>query len=95
MAARDSSKKPPLAEGAEMAIATITNIVVDIADAFVEQFSSFNIAAISPSYSILFYRAAVQLLSSIDKESSKAQHDFNVLRKGCWYFSHRWPVAGQ
>jgi len=34
------------------------------------------------------------MLLSADMGIEKTQRDFHSLRKGCWYFSHRWLIAG-
>ena len=71
----------------------MTRIVIDIANAFNENVSSFNIAAICPSYSYLVYRAGMHVLLTADISNKSVQQNFYELRRCCWYFSHRWLVA--
>ena len=71
----------------------MTRIVIDIAKAFNENFSRFNITAISPSYSYLMYRAGMQVLLTADVNNEKALQGFYKLRRCYWYFSHRWLIT--
>ena len=81
-------------DAVKLVLSTMTRIVVDIAKSFNEKPSSFNITAISPSYSYLIYRAGIHILLTADISDEKIQLDFYELRKFCWYVSHRWLIAG-
>jgi hypothetical protein len=72
----------------------MTQIVIDIANAFNENFSSFNLTAIAPSYPYIMYRAGMQMLLSADIPNEEVERDFYAVRRCCWYFSHRWLIAG-
>jgi hypothetical protein len=71
----------------------MTRIVIDIAYAFNENFSKFNMTAISPSYPFIVYKAAMEHLLVDNVGGDKWMKDFSALRKCCWYFSHRWTIA--
>ena len=82
-----------LSHDAELVLSTMTRIVIDIAKAFNENFSNFNITAISPSYSYLMYRAGMQVLLTTDINNKESLQGFYELRRCCWYFSHRWFIT--
>lgn len=76
-------------------LSAMTQIVIDIADAFNANFSSFNLTAIAPSYPYIMYRAGMQILMSADLADDTTEHNFNSVRKCCWHFGHRWLIAGK
>jgi hypothetical protein len=90
---RVTQMKQYQSQDAELVLSTMNRIVVDIAHATLEGFSSFNMTAVSPSYAYLFYRAGLELLLSGNIQ--KTQHDIYKLRQCIWYFSHRWLVASR
>ncbi|KIM99120.1 hypothetical protein OIDMADRAFT_146754 [Oidiodendron maius Zn] len=82
-----------LSRDAKLVLSTMTRIVTDIANTFNENFATFNIATISPSYPYLMYRASMHILLTTDINNEKLRQDFYELRRCCWYFSRRWLVA--
>ena len=81
--------KQPISADAVFFLSTMTQIVVDIANAFNENFSNFKLTAIAPSYPYIMYRAGIQILLSIEIPDDKAECDFYAIRRCCWYFSRR------
>lgn len=88
------SNPPPTAD-AHMFLASMTRIVVDIAEAFNANFASFNLTAVAPSYPFIMYRAGMHMLINCDVSSDEIVRNFNSIRRCCWYFSHRWLMACQ
>lgn len=86
--------KLPLSREATFFLSTMTQIVSDIATTFNENFASFNLVAIAPSYPYIMYRAGMQILLSGDIHDEKVELNFLAIRRSCWYFSHRWLIAG-
>jgi hypothetical protein len=86
--------KPHMSPDAALVLSAMTQIIIDIAEAFNENFLTFNLTAIAPSYPYIMYRAGMQILMSSDFPNEKAEHNFNAIRKCCWYFGHRWLIAG-
>jgi hypothetical protein len=89
--ATDTFAKPSL--DSICVLQAMTRIVIDISYAFNEHFSEFNMAAISPSYPFIVYKAAMELLLADEVGGDGWMKDFCTLRTCCWYFSHRWTVA--
>lgn len=87
-------EKHYISPDAILVLSAMTQIVIDIADAFNEKFLTFNFTAIAPSYPYIMYRAGMQILMSGDFPDEKAERNFHSVRKCCWYFSHRWLIAG-
>jgi hypothetical protein len=87
-------EKPPISPEATLFLSSMTQIVIDIAIAFNANFSSFNLTAIAPSYPYIMYRAGMQILLSGDIHDEKIELNFHAIRRCCWYFSHRWLIAG-
>ncbi|KFX90886.1 hypothetical protein V490_06225 [Pseudogymnoascus sp. VKM F-3557] len=85
--------KPHISPDAIFVLPAMTQIVIDIADAFNEMFLTFNLTAIAPSYPYIMYRGGMQVLMSGNFPNEKAERNFNAIRKCCWYFSHRWLIA--
>jgi hypothetical protein len=61
----------------------MTQIVIGIANAFNENFSSFNLAAIAPSHPYITYRADMQVLLSGDISNEKVVREFYTIRRCC------------
>jgi hypothetical protein len=81
----------------KLALNYITRIVIDVARAFNANFSSFNMTAIPPGYTyIFFFRAALHHIRlSSQSESVQWFSDLESLRKAAWRFQHRWKIASK
>jgi hypothetical protein len=80
----------------ELALEYTTRIVIDVARAFNDNFSSLNMTAIPPGYTNILLRAGLhRILASSQVENAPWLADLESLRNALWFFKHRWKISGK
>jgi hypothetical protein len=71
-------------------------MVVEVARCFNDNFSSFNMTAISPGYTNILLRGALHHIRSSDQVGSvQWLADIESFRKALRLFKHRWKISGK
>ncbi|KAE8442215.1 hypothetical protein EG329_003744 [Mollisiaceae sp. DMI_Dod_QoI] len=81
-------------EATELALNTLTRMVIDIAYAFNRECGNYDIELLHPALAHIVRCAQQHILTAEDFNDPQWLEDFDQLRKALGYFNRRWVLAG-